>query len=576
MTFQQTQRLWLWAGALGLMLLAIIPLATGIRVLAAASIVLVVALAWVRARRAAQRCSQPLRLADSMSLPPDDYRQPVVLVCGDGLEGLFGEFADEQLVLRTTAQGCYLRVPSLDQLPTLAAALMAERVHWGAQISVMLVINPGEHRDGAALAGQVRAFGYHVAKVRKQGLALPLLLVSYVQSSQGEGPWFSWEGGRASPWVREAAGCIDLVDWQRQAMDTKTQAARMRTSVRLESVAAWLGEAVLAPLMTREARTVVGPPLACAITWVPVLPKAVTGNLWQQWLREKIALSDTRQVESGARGSLPFPDPLLTVLPTRTRRTPFSRSTVLALWLFVVAAIIALASSAWQNTLLVRQVTDDLRRYSAIAESHGRDYSDFAHVEAAVAVLRQDAQRLDNYYRWGEPLSLGLGLYRGEQLRAPLQATIANHRPPPAPQPKGIASPVRLDSLSLFSTGSAQLKPESTKVLINALVGIKAQPGWLIVITGHTDITGNADHNLQLSRDRAAAVRDWMQGMGDIPDSCFAVQGFGASQPIASNDTETGRTANRRVDIRLVPETGACVFPVAGPDGQPPVASRGI
>lgn len=574
MTGKQTQRLWLWAGALGLMLLAIIPLANGIRATAALGIVLIVTLAWVRARQSAQQGAQLLRLADDMTLPPGDYRQPVVLVCGDGLCGLFGQFADDHLVLRTTAQGCYVRVPSLGQLPTLAAALMAERTDWGGQLSVMLIINPAEHRDAAALAGQVRAFDYHVAKVRKQGIALPLLLVSYLNSTQDEGPWFSWEGGHASPWVRDPAGCTRLLDWQRQSTDTGTQAARLRTSVRLDSAAAWLGEAVLPHLITRQTRTAVGPPLACAITWVPALPQAVTGNLWQQWRREKLALSETSHVAVGGGGSLPFPDPLLSVLPTRTRRSPFSQAAVRALWLFVVAALIALASSAWQNTLLVRQVTDDLRRYTAIAQSPARDRSAVDHLEAAVSVLRHDAQRLDTYYRSGEPLSLGLGLYRGEQMRATLLATLANHRPPVSPA--GAAIPVRLDSLSLFSTGSAELKAESTKVLINALVGIKAQPGWLIVITGHTDITGNADHNLQLSRDRAAAVRDWMQGMGDIPDSCFAVQGFGASQPIVSNDTETGRAANRRVDIRLVPEAGACVFPAAGPGRQPPVASRGI
>ncbi len=129
-----------------------------------------------------------------------------------------------------------------------------------------------------------------------------------------------------------------------------------------------------------------------------------------------------------------------------------------------------------------------------------------------------------------------------------------------------VPDPVRLDSLMLFDAGSAELKSGSTKVLINALVDIKAQPGWLIVIAGHTDATGDAEQNLQLSNARALAVRGWMQRMGDIPDSCFAVQGFAASQPIASNDTEFGRAANRRVDIRLVPQSGACGQPIVGSD----------
>lgn len=119
-------------------------------------------------------------------------------------------------------------------------------------------------------------------------------------------------------------------------------------------------------------------------------------------------------------------------------------------------------------------------------------------------------------------------------------------------------APIRLDGQLLFPPGKAELKPDSTKVLVNSLINIKAQPGWLIVITGHSDSTGDPQRNLELSRNRAAAVRDWMQRMGDIPDDCFVVRGAGASEPVATEDSEEGRNANRRVEITLTPEGGAC------------------
>ncbi|MCT7233138.1 OmpA family protein, partial [Salmonella enterica subsp. enterica serovar Oranienburg] len=75
------------------------------------------------------------------------------------------------------------------------------------------------------------------------------------------------------------------------------------------------------------------------------------------------------------------------------------RASVVALWLFAVAGVVALASSAWQNALLLRQVSDDLRRYSAIPQPTQRNQREFLGRENAVGVLRQDAQRLDAYYR---------------------------------------------------------------------------------------------------------------------------------------------------------------------------------
>ncbi len=115
--------------------------------------------------------------------------------------------------------------------------------------------------------------------------------------------------------------------------------------------------------------------------------------------------------------------------------------------------------------------------------------------------------------------------------------------------------------MALFDTGKSTLKPGSTKLLVNSLLGIKAKPGWLIVVAGHTDSIGNDRSNQQLSLKRAEAVRDWMRDTGDVPESCFAVQGYGASRPVASNETPDGRAQNRRVEISLVPQKDACLTP---------------
>lgn len=559
MTYRLKRALWLWAGALAVALLMIIPLTAWIRAIAILAVMVCAALAWKRIGKRVARLHETLVFADNLSLPPASFRQPVVLVCGDGLAGLFGAIPAEQLALRITGQGCYVRMPNLEQIPSVTDSLLSLRPDWGKQLSVLFIVNPQEQADSEVLAGQMRTLRHQLARVRKAGIALPLLLLSYLQAPQGQGSWFSWEDGQTSLRVREDGACVDLDDWQTQVPDQATQASRLQTSVQLNSATDWLAETVLSHFAAREM------PVACAITLVTAMPGTFAGNLWQRWLREKIALIDTRQTATDESCALPFPDPLLTLLPSDTHYSPNRRARVIALWLFTVAALIALVSSAWQNTLLMRQVSDDLRRYSSIGPAQHHHQPEFAQREEAVAILRQDALRLDHYYRQGEPPSLGFGLYRSEPLRLRLWAVITDHRQPSTT----VATTVRLDSLSLFSSGSAQLKPDSAKVLIDALVNIKAQPGWLIVITGHTDASGSAEHNLLLSRARAAAVHHWMRQMGDIPDSCFAVQGFGASQPIASNDTEAGRQANRRVDIRLIPEVGACVPSTARAGEQP-------
>eukprot|EP01038_Epipyxis_sp_PR26KG_P001722 gene1722-2440_t len=199
-------------------------------------VVCCVAWAWVVLSRRAECLLGSVRLADNMALPAMSFRHPVVLVCGNSLEGLFGEIPAEQLALRVTASGCYVRVPTVEQLPTVTEGLLALRPGWAGQLGVMFIVNPGAHSDGAVLAGQVRAFSHQLAVARKHGIALPLLLVSYLQTLQGDEPWFCWGNGHAEARVRDAGACVSLDEWQRQTADLSLQAARMQASIQLSSV----------------------------------------------------------------------------------------------------------------------------------------------------------------------------------------------------------------------------------------------------------------------------------------------------------------------------------------------------
>ncbi|MDH5305387.1 MAG: OmpA family protein, partial [Gammaproteobacteria bacterium] len=71
-----------------------------------------------------------------------------------------------------------------------------------------------------------------------------------------------------------------------------------------------------------------------------------------------------------------------------------------------------------------------------------------------------------------------------------------------------------------------------------------------IAVIGHSDATGSADGNLQISRARAAAVAAALQLRGVARDRLI-VEGRGATQPIASNDTVAGRERNRRIEFEL-------------------------
>ena len=102
----------------------------------------------------------------------------------------------------------------------------------------------------------------------------------------------------------------------------------------------------------------------------------------------------------------------------------------------------------------------------------------------------------------------------------------------------------------LFNTDSATLRPESQEQLGNIAAILKAYPNVHIKIGGYSDNSGDPQHNLKLSQDRANGVMAELSRLA-FPRDRLEAQGYGEQSPVADNSTAEGRARNRRVSIRV-------------------------
>ncbi len=102
-----------------------------------------------------------------------------------------------------------------------------------------------------------------------------------------------------------------------------------------------------------------------------------------------------------------------------------------------------------------------------------------------------------------------------------------------------------------FETGKATLSPQSNVELEKAVDLLKTNPTMTIEVGGHTDNVGDDAYNMKLSHDRAKSVREYLVKAG-IAGERIQAKGYGESNPIATNDTEDGRKANRRTEFVIL------------------------
>jgi OOP family OmpA-OmpF porin len=111
---------------------------------------------------------------------------------------------------------------------------------------------------------------------------------------------------------------------------------------------------------------------------------------------------------------------------------------------------------------------------------------------------------------------------------------------------------IRLVGLS-FASGKSEIEPKNFALLTVVQDAINIFPDYAIHIQGYTDSYGSDNTNLDLSQNRADAVRDYLLANMDINKDEIDAVGYGETLPIANNETSEGRAKNRRVDLVIEP-----------------------
>ena len=149
----------------------------------------------------------------------------------------------------------------------------------------------------------------------------------------------------------------------------------------------------------------------------------------------------------------------------------------------------------------------------------------------------------------GAAVGAGIGAYQDRQ-EAALRSRLAGSGVQVERQGDNIN--ITMPSGITFDFAKYDLKSEFRPVLDDLASTLNEYNQTRIEVTGHTDSVGSDQANMTLSQRRADAVAGYLGSRG-VASSRMVVTGMGESRPVASNDTESGRAQNRRVEITLVP-----------------------
>lgn len=222
-----------------------------------------------------------------------------------------------------------------------------------------------------------------------------------------------------------------------------------------------------------------------------------------------------------------------------------------------LAQISAAADKVAQLDRGIEAVADELVAYiEGLREQAAQAAQDLADTRTRVGELEEEIRDLDE--RLGgvsqERVALVQRLEAEARIREQFES-IENmfERDEARVSREGNRMVIRLVGLS-FQSGQDVVRPNYRPLLEKLYRAAEVFPRSQIVVEGHTDSYGGDENNLALSRRRAEAVSAYLTSEFGLPAFRLSSVGYGETQPIANNDTEQGRTRNRRIDVIIEPQ----------------------
>lgn len=464
------------------------------------------------------------------STPPATASRPLIIF-------IVGPFAARWF----TRTGCATDIRTEQSTLWLLAAtpqalhdrLKAVRLqHPNADSRLWLPLLPDGYEDAALLAAQLDEWQRSIA-IQRWPYPLPCCVAFYVRLSNTD--TVHWTGLQSlSPWQETQTPLpFETLEEAFNAMKATNDTAMRQRSIMGKHLLNWIQTT---PLKATLLSFTDNPVLRLSGIVVADDGQGFTRHgAWAHFLENQYGVLPPL---SSALLAPPLPPALQAAsfrhLTAKNRRAAGILLSAIAVFILIAASLLNAFHQAREQ---IRHTSSLIERIGAIApwQLHTR--------HKALDALVAQHQRLLQCA--ASPRLADWGLSPCSRLQQEAQAVIDRDRNVPFFSSK---APV-----SLFSSGSARLRPHAPAALQPLLMLVNQHPGRRFLIIGHSDNTGTPEVNRQLSVSRAIAVREWLVKTTRRSATQFEVYGSGASDPVASNDSEMGRELNRRVEAIALP-----------------------